>query len=349
MAGLPWLKVYTDLPRDPRSLVLGDMLGDLRAWTYVVQFRMYLADNAPSGRLSGLYAEVAFERCAGWTGERGRLFKAMRDAGFVRAGPARDGEGTEIEDVDWAAQQGAHVAKVERDAKKPRGNAPNVVSPSRDISGTDAGPAPTPRGESRELRVESREERKDLPPSAVAAAGNGQGELLPDVQPTPPTTSGPPAQETPPNRRKRPATPRKARGGGNAPADAPQAEPAPFKAACDMLTRVYSEVRKADYGFGLDAPRNGRAVRELLWGAGAKAGEEHGDPLVPLEEIERRWRIGLARVFPPKVNAIWDLRGNWAACAQPEEPFSRPQPVLDVRRGGVRAELMDHTKPQEPF
>lgn len=170
MAGLPWLKVYTDLPRDPRSLVLGDMLGDPRAWTYVIQFRMYLADNAPSGRLRGPYADVAFERCAGWTGERGRLLKSMRDAGFVRAGPARDGEGTEVEDLDWAREQGAHVAKVERDAKKPRGNTHTVVSPSRDIGGTGEGTSVTPRGESRELRVESREEIKDSSPPAIAEA-----------------------------------------------------------------------------------------------------------------------------------------------------------------------------------
>lgn len=158
MAGLPWLKVYSDLPRDPRSLILGDILGDPRAWTYVVQFRMYLADKAPVGRLSGQFAPAAFERCAGWAGEKGALLQAMRDAGFVRVGPARDGEGTEIEDLDWAREQGAHVAKVERDAKKPRGNSHTVVSPSRDIGGTEAGPSPVPRGESRELRVENKEE-----------------------------------------------------------------------------------------------------------------------------------------------------------------------------------------------
>lgn len=159
MAGLPWLKVYSDLPRDPRSLILGDILGDPRAWTYVVQFRMYLADKAPVGRLSGAFAPAAFERCAGWAGEKGALLQAMRDAGFVRVGPARDGEGTEIEDLDWAREQGAHVAKVERDAKKPRGNSHTVVSPSRDIGGTDAGTERAPRGESRELRIESRDER----------------------------------------------------------------------------------------------------------------------------------------------------------------------------------------------
>lgn len=166
MAGLPWFKQQVDLRRDPRSLVLGEILGDPRAWTYVVEMRMYLAENAPTGCVSGLHAEVAFERGSGWTGERGRLLSALRDSGFVRAGPARDGIGTEIEDLDWLREQGAHVAKFERDAKKPRGNTHKVVSPSRDIGGTLKGPARTPRWESRELRVESREEE-----TAIAAVG----------------------------------------------------------------------------------------------------------------------------------------------------------------------------------
>ena len=84
-----------------------------------------------------------------------------------------------------------------------------------------------------------------------------------------------------------------------------------------MLTRVYADVRKADYGFGLNATRNGKAVRELLWGDGAK-GQERGDPLVSLEELERRWRIGLAWKGFPACNAIWDLREHWAAYAQPQ-------------------------------
>lgn len=185
MAGLPWLKVYTDLPRDHRSLVLGDMLGDPRAWTYVIQFRMYLAETAPTGRLSGPYAEVAFERCAGWTGERGRLLKAMRDAGFVRDGPARDGEGTEIEDVDWAKEQGAHIAKFERDAKKPSGNVRNVAGPARDIGGTSAGPAQTPSGESRDERVESREDLSaSQRPASAGQPHNSKPFALEEQQPT---------------------------------------------------------------------------------------------------------------------------------------------------------------------
>jgi hypothetical protein len=60
----------------------------------------------------------------------------------------------EIEDLDWAREQGAHVAKFQRDAKKPDGRSHKVVDPSRDDEGSSAAPAELPRGESRELRVE---------------------------------------------------------------------------------------------------------------------------------------------------------------------------------------------------
>lgn len=154
MAGLPWIKVYTDLPRDPRALHLADLVNDNRAWTYVLQMRLYFAERAPSGRVSGLGAVATVERAAGWGGERGALVSALAIAGFVTTGPTRDGEGTEILDADWAKEQGAHVEKVKRDAEKPRGNAPNVVSPSRDNGGITAGGARDHRGKSRELRIE---------------------------------------------------------------------------------------------------------------------------------------------------------------------------------------------------
>lgn len=154
MAGLPWFKQQVDLRRDPRSLILGDILGEPRAWTYVVEMRMYLAENAPTGKVSGTHADIAFERGSGWTGERGRLLNALRDAGFIRAGAAREDGGMEIEDVDWVREQGAHVAKFQRDAKKPDGRSHKVVNPSRDIGGSDDAPALLPRGERREKRVE---------------------------------------------------------------------------------------------------------------------------------------------------------------------------------------------------
>lgn len=99
MAGLPWIKVYTDLPRDPRSLHLADLLSDARAWTYVLEMRLYFAEHAPTGTVSGPGAVATVERSAGWTGERGALIEAMRDAGFVRATELPTG-GIHVVDVD---------------------------------------------------------------------------------------------------------------------------------------------------------------------------------------------------------------------------------------------------------
>lgn len=154
MAGLPWFKQQVDLRRDPRALILGDILGDTRAWTYVVEMRMYLAEHAPTGCVSGAHADIAFERGSGWTGERGRLLAALRDAGFISATPAREGGGIQIEDLDWVREQGAHVRKFQADAQKPDGRAHKVVTPSREVVGSSSAPARLPRGESRELRVE---------------------------------------------------------------------------------------------------------------------------------------------------------------------------------------------------
>lgn len=154
MAGLPWFKQQVDLRRDPRALILGDILGDVRAWTYVVEMRMYLAENAPTGCVSGAHADIALERGSGWTGERGRLLAGLRDAGFISTTPAREGLGMQIEDLDWVREQGAHVKKFQSDAKKPDGRAHKVVNPSRDVVGSSSAPARLPIGESRELRVE---------------------------------------------------------------------------------------------------------------------------------------------------------------------------------------------------
>lgn len=154
MSGLPWFKQQVDLRRDPRALILGDILGDTRAWTYVVEMRMYLAEHAPTGCVSGAHVDIALERGSGWTGERGRLLAGLRDAGFISTTPAREGVGMEIEDLDWVREQGAHVKKFQSDAKKPDGRAHKVVNPSRDVVGSSSAPAREPRGESRELRVE---------------------------------------------------------------------------------------------------------------------------------------------------------------------------------------------------
>lgn len=293
MAGLPWFKQQVDLRRDPRALILGDILGDPRAWTYVVEMRMYLAENAPTGCVSGLHADIAFERGSGWTGERGRLLNALRDAGFVSAVPARDGGGIQIEDLDWVREQGAHVAKFQRDAKKPDGRSHKVVNPSRDIGGSVDAPARLPRGESRELRVEKKEE--DLFPEAATAS---------------------------------PAPAKKAK---KEPTGDPRHAP---------LVKALT-----DAGWPFDSGKDAANVKALL--ALADQQEATRGDLAGLEVLRR---AGIAwSQFPGfhSARTLSGLRSKWGEFAAPDTGRGTGPP--DVRRGSVRAELIDHTKPEEPF
>lgn len=264
-----------------------------------------------------------------------RLLEALLCAGHVlaMAGPSLGHSVAflgPLQAMEETSKKRAEAGKKGAEARKSKGGY------GRAMAGTQPGDN---HGMARDGKKETenkteKEKETDLPPPAVASAASGQEGFPEFVW----ADGAPPEKPTRPAKKPREKKP-----------ETPPAEPKPYAAACDMLTRVYAEVRKADYGFGLDAPRNGKAVRELLWGAGAKAGEERGSPLVPLEELERRWRIGLAWRGFPACNAIWDLKEHWAAYGQPQQESARAPPVLDVRRGGVRAELMDHTKPQEPF
>lgn len=157
--GMPWIRAYTSIRTDPRSLILGRLLSDSHAYTRILDLRLWLADNAPDGVVRGPHAEVVVEEAVGWRGEPGAFANAARDSGFLRANPARDSDGISLVDEDWAAEQAAHLAKLERDRSKPDGRRKSRAAPVRDSS-----------GESRELRVEKKEETSsavaDAPPAA---------------------------------------------------------------------------------------------------------------------------------------------------------------------------------------
>lgn len=174
MAGLPWIRSYTSIRTDPRSLVLGRMLGDSHAYARILDLRLWLADNAPDGVVPGPHAEVVVEEAVGWRGEPGAFAKAAMDSGFLRAAPVRDlsgsGAGYGLEDVDWADEQAAHLAKVERDRKKPDGRRKSRAAPVRDLS-----------GESRELRVESTSPSEETASPTAAVAASSSGDDLPDA------------------------------------------------------------------------------------------------------------------------------------------------------------------------
>ena len=156
MAGLPWFKFYADMPTHPKSRTLGCLLNMRDAWAKIVLLWCYTAEHSPDGRFAGACPAKVIEGIVGWRGAPGRFIEAALTAGYLE----RDGEALVLH--GWRDEQEAHFAKMLRDRAKPRGNRKR---PPRDMSGTDAGPARNPRGESRELRVE----RRDIEdPSSVA-------------------------------------------------------------------------------------------------------------------------------------------------------------------------------------
>src|SRR5688572_15962882 len=65
---LPWIKVFTNLPRHWKADRLGELLDDPRAWTYVVELWLWAADVRPDGDLSSL-GNTTIARRAGWQGD----------------------------------------------------------------------------------------------------------------------------------------------------------------------------------------------------------------------------------------------------------------------------------------
>lgn len=125
VSGLPWIRVYTDLPDDERSLLLGSILGNPDAYLHVVALRLWMGRRAPDGVIRGAHADRLVETAAAWRGEPGKFLDAALEAGFladVYDGP--DDEGHPVAagyaDVSWPVEQAAHVAKKARDEERNR-------------------------------------------------------------------------------------------------------------------------------------------------------------------------------------------------------------------------------------
>lgn len=97
---MPWMKLAIALPRHPKSVTLGAMLGSARAWTHVVELWLWAAEVRPDGDLSDC-DDVVLARCAGWLDDAGRFVEALVAAGFLDAGKRL---------VRWAEHQAARVA-----------------------------------------------------------------------------------------------------------------------------------------------------------------------------------------------------------------------------------------------
>lgn len=305
-SGLPWIRAYTSIRTDPRSLVLGRMLGDSHAYIRIMDLRLWLADNAPDGRVPGPHAEVVVEEAVGWRGEPGAFARAALESGFLRAAPVRDSSGISLEDVDWAEEQASHVAKIERDRKKPDGRQKSRAAPVRDSS-----------GESRELRVESREEDPPNPPG-------GEG-----------VRSDPPERE-------RPASAPVPRGEASPdllPFEAgPELEPSGSSAWTlpDAVDAVYREVfPEREAGYVWHQVEDERAATALLSLCAAEGVPIHRAP----EEIARRFGRALVRSLnqyaPGKAVVLKQLavRATWRINAErPVIQREAPDPLSGQRR-----------------
>lgn len=111
---LPWIEVDTDLPRHKKSILLGHILTDDRAWTYMVQLWLWMAEHSPTGVVSGAYAAQIIERAAGWKGVPTHFVRAAIMAGFLE----EDKDSFRVHNLE--NRLAAHVAKRQRDAERQR-------------------------------------------------------------------------------------------------------------------------------------------------------------------------------------------------------------------------------------
>ena len=171
--GLPWIKVYADLPDHPKSLDLGVFLENPLAWGHVLQLWLWCSRFARDGRVPRAHAE----RAAGWNGERGRFICAAVTAGFLED-DLDDKEHLIVH--DWDVTQQAHLEKAERDAaqKAQKRRAPK---------------ARQKRGESSlEERRGEREEKEKKPSASADAPRAPRAPDAVDVNPAPaPVPEGP--------------------------------------------------------------------------------------------------------------------------------------------------------------
>ncbi len=79
------VRVYTDLPRHPKALELGNELRAPRAWTHVVELWLWAREVRPEGDLKAC-TDRAIAQAAGWTRGKPEAFvAALTASGFLSA------------------------------------------------------------------------------------------------------------------------------------------------------------------------------------------------------------------------------------------------------------------------
>lgn len=166
--GLPWIQVDANLPTHRKSVHLAAVLGDRRAWTYLVQLWSWASQNEPSGLVRGAVARMVIEHAAGWAGDPDKLTSALIETGWVD----KREDGLYLH--DWHDHQGAHIDKANADAERKRRNRstpPPRPEPVRDLSATTAPDVPKTSTERRARgEVRGEERREDLFAAEAAPA-----------------------------------------------------------------------------------------------------------------------------------------------------------------------------------
>jgi hypothetical protein len=123
MAGLTWIELAIDLPRQDKSILLGRKIGEpTKGWTYRVALWLWAADQCPEGRVTrdsrvshdADEAVSLLEFGMGWSGEPGKLFRACVECRII------DVEPDAYVVHGWAEYAAAHVAKKRKDAERQR-------------------------------------------------------------------------------------------------------------------------------------------------------------------------------------------------------------------------------------
>lgn len=123
MAGLSWIEVAVDLPRQDKSILLGRKIGEpTRGWVYRAALWLWAADQCPEGRVTrdsrvspdADEAVSLLEFGMGWSGAPCRLFNACVECRVIDVTP----DAYVIH--GWAEYAAAHVAKRRKDAERQR-------------------------------------------------------------------------------------------------------------------------------------------------------------------------------------------------------------------------------------
>jgi hypothetical protein len=161
--GLPWIELHTDLPEHRKSIRLGILLRNKRAWTYLPQLWLWCAKNNVEGIFDGEEAKDCFEEAAGWDGEPRTFVEAAIKAGFADELPNGS-----IVVHRWSERAAAHIAKRERDRNRQREQRAKASKKYiRDVAATSRGRASDSHGNSNSNS--NKETKKTLAPLAPDA------------------------------------------------------------------------------------------------------------------------------------------------------------------------------------